>query len=52
MVKNSNPTVWKDIAENWHDIFQGLEIDMDVTVKIYGSNLYKQIITKPHNMKD
>lgn len=50
-VKDVNPNLWRDIADNWHDIFQGIDVDVDVNIKIYGSSLFKQIITNPQHMK-
>ncbi|MGJ0846968.1 spore germination protein KC [Tissierella praeacuta DSM 18095] len=37
LVKEKMPHVWKDIENNWDEIFKGLKINLDVDINVRGS---------------
>lgn len=44
IIKNTNPDLWKQIEDDWNDIFQDLQVEISSTVKITGSALYREVI--------
>lgn len=44
LIKDSNPALWKQIEDDWSDVFQDLEVDITSTVNITGSALYREVI--------
>ncbi|GMQ58787.1 Ger(x)C family spore germination protein [Vallitalea sediminicola] len=44
LIKKDNPNFWKRIEDDWSNIFQDINIEVNSVVKISGSALYKKII--------
>ncbi|GMQ62835.1 Ger(x)C family spore germination protein [Vallitalea maricola] len=44
LIKTDNPSLWKQIEDDWSNIFQDINIKVNSVVKISGSALYKKII--------
>ena len=44
LIKKDNPTFWKQIEDDWSNIFQDINIEVNSVVEISGSALYEKII--------
>jgi len=44
ILKNQNPQLWKELGENWENIFVNLEIEVDTTIDIINTNLLSNTI--------
>ncbi|WP_113673989.1 Ger(x)C family spore germination protein [Vallitalea guaymasensis] len=44
LIKKDNPSLWKQIEDDWSNIFQDIDIEVNSVVEISGSALYEKII--------
>lgn len=51
MVKNVNPDLWRNIEDDWNNIFPEVDVQVHATVEIIGSNLFKQVINQTHTFE-
>ncbi|WP_304944224.1 Ger(x)C family spore germination protein [Vallitalea guaymasensis] len=44
LIKKDNPSLWKQIEDDWSNIFQDIDIEVNSVVETSGSALYEKII--------